>query len=201
MKLFILTCLFFMGCLSNSYSQSAPCQGQCLINARIDTVSYEYPVYIGKDTSNATSKYITHVLFKGYTTWDKRVSDKHCISPNPADCQIICSVQVMPESTTNILVARNPKKINPADITYQTFITQSYEGIKELRDILCGNQITEKLLSQVAEELYFRGYKVPDENKEMNPELQAALYKFQLDNQLPLGFLNFETLDFLGIAH
>ena len=74
-------------------------------------------------------------------------------------------------------------------------------GFTEWREVVCGGDITSALVRQVQQALMARGYDVGTAGADnvMGRDTKAALIKFQKDNGLPVGNLDFETLKALGI--
>ena len=79
--------------------------------------------------------------------------------------------------------------------------SNSEEKWTEWREVVCGNNITKGLIKNIQNALREKGYDPGEENKSFNAETKAALKIFQEDNRLPVGQLDFETLDSLGIRY
>lgn len=91
----------------------------------------------------------------------------------PGKCYAKC---IMPESTTE----------NP---------------ILAWEEVLCGDKITDFLVSDIVNALINKGYKLNNSAKIMNAETKATLNKFQKTFNLPIGSLNIKTLDALGVRY
>ena len=74
-------------------------------------------------------------------------------------------------------------------------------GFTEWREVVCDDLVTEELVRSVQNALIARGYELPQFGADNNfgAETKAALVKFQRDNNLPIGQLDYETLAALGI--
>jgi hypothetical protein len=74
-------------------------------------------------------------------------------------------------------------------------------GFTEWREVVCDTDITSDLVRRVQSALISRGYDVgpAGADNDMGPGTKVALVKFQKDNGLPVGQLDFETLRALGI--
>lgn len=77
---------------------------------------------------------------------------------------------------------------NDPEFTYDSYA---------LHRVVCQTNITSRVIQEVSEKLESEGY-LDDEISEFNEELKNALYEFQFDNNLPIGFLDVETLNLLG---
>ena len=74
-------------------------------------------------------------------------------------------------------------------------------GFTEWREVLCANEVTTAVISQVQAALASRGYDPGPADNVMGTRTKAALVKFQKDNGLPVGQLDFQTLKALGISY
>lgn len=72
-------------------------------------------------------------------------------------------------------------------------------GFTKWVEVLCEDDIDERLYSRLSQELSLRGYETGSEAEYPNPKTKAALIKFQKDNGLPIGQMDFETLEALGL--
>ena len=74
-------------------------------------------------------------------------------------------------------------------------------GFTEWREVVCDADISSDLVRRVQNALLSRGYDLgaSGADNDMGPSTKAALVKFQKDNGLPVGQLDFETLKALGI--
>lgn len=74
-------------------------------------------------------------------------------------------------------------------------------GTSEWREVLCGDKVLPYTIRQIQASLIKEGYAVGKIDGKMNPDTKASLTKFQEDKKLPVGNLDIETLDALGISH
>ena len=74
-------------------------------------------------------------------------------------------------------------------------------GFTEWREVVCGDDITADLVRRVQSALISRGYDVGNAGADnvLGAATKAALVKFQRDNGLPVGQMDFETLKALGV--
>lgn len=73
----------------------------------------------------------------------------------------------------------------------------------EWREILCDSKVTNYTISQIQEALISKGYDVGAAGADnvMGSATRNALVKYQRDNNLPVGNLNIETLQSLGVKY
>ncbi len=72
-------------------------------------------------------------------------------------------------------------------------------GFSEWREVVCANKITTSMVQQVQRALKDRGYDPGPIDNVIGTQTKAALVKFQKDNGLPVGNMDFETLKALGV--
>lgn len=92
---------------------------------------------------------------------------------------------------------------------------KSTDELVEWREVVCANQITPSLIKQIKTALHELDYAVETEKKaisyykrkrqkeskyELDEATKSALVSFQKDHGLPIGQLDFETLQKLGIS-
>jgi peptidoglycan hydrolase-like protein with peptidoglycan-binding domain len=88
----------------------------------------------------------------------------------------------------------------PAEYTTVTKRSLSKKGgFTEWREVLCANKVTTSMVQQVQRALRSRGYDPGPIDNIIGTRTKAALIKFQKDNGLPVGNLDFKTLKMLGI--
>jgi len=159
--------------------------------------------------------------------WVKTGTNKNCLSSNPADCEIWSlkqvdavyqkvsrKVEVVPESIQEEVIPAQTqviprqKLVQPErevkteiPITYKTVMKKTMikkGGYIIWKEILCDQDVTESKINQIQQALVREGYDVPVDNQ-MGDKTKQSLIKFQRDKGLPVGNLNMETLQALGV--
>ncbi len=74
-------------------------------------------------------------------------------------------------------------------------------GFSEWREVICSGGVTAATVRAVQDALRGRGYDPGPTDNVMGKNTKAALTKFQKDNGLPIGHLDFETLRALGLDY
>ena len=74
-------------------------------------------------------------------------------------------------------------------------------GFTEWCEIVCGSDVTTQMVRDVQTALRSRGYDPGPADNVMGSKTKAALVKFQRENNLPVGQLDFETLRALGVNY
>ena len=95
------------------------------------------------------------------------------------------------------------KKIEfPATYTKVSLRKLVNPEVKEIEiQVLCSDKLTEKIIDQIQMKLKGLGYETNNFSNELGETTLDSLKKFQQANELPIGGLNFPTLDLLGIAY
>lgn len=160
--------------------------------------------------------------------WVKGKADAGCLSANPADCQVMCLVEVPAvyktidkqilknqaytrEQTipmqykivTREVLVENEKIVQvETPATYKTVqkrVLVEKGGYQVWREILCGNDLTVDKIIQIQKALQAKGYNPGPIDDVFGPLTKAALIQYQKDKGLPVGNLNLETLRSLGL--
>ena len=162
------------------------------------------------------------------TKWIKGKADAGCLSANPADCQVMCLVEVpatyktvekkvlknqaytseetMPmqyKIVSREVMVESEKVIQiETPATYKTVqkrVVVEKGGYQVWREILCGNDLTTEKIIQIQRALQAKGYNPGPIDDVFGPLTKAALVQYQKDKGLPVGNLNMETLQSLGV--
>ncbi len=162
------------------------------------------------------------------TKWQKGKADASCLSANPADCQVLCLVEVPAvyrKVTKKVLVtaassreedvpaevkittrkvvdepARNEKIEIPA--TYKSVMKKilvAKGGYQDWKEVLCADKLNEQRILAIQKALKAEGYDPGPFDNMFGAKTKEALIKFQQDKGLPVGNLNMETLKVLGV--
>ena len=68
-------------------------------------------------------------------------------------------------------------------------------------EILCANKTSASTIRKLQRALRAEGYSIGSVDGVLGTRTQTSLKQFQIDNELPVGNLNMETLEALGIPH
>ena len=74
-------------------------------------------------------------------------------------------------------------------------------GNTEWKQVICENDITKPIVDQIQNALRDLGYYNEDNNNKLDSKTKSALTDFQRENRLPIGQLDYETLDVLGVRY
>ena len=84
-------------------------------------------------------------------------------------------------------------------ITKKTLLKQG--GYTVWKEVLCQNQINSNTILAIQRALKSRNYNVGNVDQVLGAQTRAALTQFQKDNGLPIGQLDLETLNMLGVRY
>jgi hypothetical protein len=162
------------------------------------------------------------------TRWQKGKADASCLSANPADCQVMCLVEVPAVyKKVSRRVVKTPAYVNeieiPADFkiisrqvieepakteksevpaVYKTVMRKVLSkkgGYQEWREVLCADKLDTQRILAIQKALKAEGYDPGPFDNMFGTQTKQALIKFQQDKGLPVGNLNLETLKSLGV--
>ncbi len=162
------------------------------------------------------------------TRWETGKVDPNCLSPNPADCRVVCLVEVPAKYTTySRRVLETPsytREINiPAEIkittkrvlktpagtmayevpaTYKTVMKRQLvkKGFIEWKEVICSDQINIDLVKKVQKALNDKGYDAGPIDGAWGGKSTDAMNKFQEEKGLPVTkVISLETLQALGV--
>jgi len=180
-------------------AQPGKCYAKALIPSQVATQEIKVPIYIGND-STITSEYTvdtTIIIKKGKTNWEKRKAKRNYFSSKPNDSVVWCLVTTEEESVyieRYLLDTMETKEFTIEEYgSTQITIPGEYE---EWREIVCDIDITKSLMNEIHIAL---GIKNSSFNLNPGSTTQNALEKYQRNNNLPIGYLDSETLKHMGI--
>ena len=116
--------------------------------------------------------------------------------------------EMMPPKTKQVRIKKlegpqtETEELVPGEfITVAKRVMVRQGGFTEWREVLCDEKITGYTIRELCDALRARGYEPGVASNQMDGKTKEALKKFQMDNGLPVGNLDFETLDALGIRY
>lgn len=177
------------------------CFAKCLIMDEFEMRSKEIIVFTGDETLEDVDLDYRKVITKQKRNkWIKKKANRNCLSSNPDDCLVWCVVEELEESEKiKILVdTTQSKNFEIRKIAYE--VVKQKGGLTEWRPTLCKEDQTESIVAQIQNSLIEYGYYDGEITNSIDAATKAGLVKFQKDYQLPVGNLDLETLDVLGVV-
>lgn len=185
----------------NNKFKDGKCYAKCLIPDQIELYSQEYPIYTGNELEENVKVIIKEIEIEPKTTkWVKKKADKNCISNNPNDCLVWCLIEVPAITKELKILVDTTQSLNYElqSIDYKHIVSKG--GFMEWKEVLCKKNISKQIIGQIQNSLKENGYFRGTESFELDRKTKNSLAKFQEDNKLPIGHLDYETLDILGIV-
>jgi len=176
------------------------CYAKCLIDTTSIEIIGEYPLYTGENFDSEFIQEIEIEVKSAHGKWEKRRKE-NCYSVNIDDCSVLCFIQY-PAKIIEIVVVTDTNETK--EFVIETVIKEKIEdeGIFEEREVICEKNVTPKFIKLLKEALEVWGYEVGlTDRYEIGKRTKNALTQFQRDNELPIGQLDFETLDLLGVEY
>ena len=131
----------------------------------------------------------------------KKKSNKNCFSDDPNDCLVWCLVEIPAEYEEYKIVKDTSQTSDYELVEVQEKSLARVGGFTEWRTVLCKAQITNAMVNDIQMALKNQELFSSDITGNICPNTKSALTKFQKRNKLPVGQLDFETLDALGVAY
>ena len=192
--------------ISSSPSRSMPseagkCYAKCLIQDEVETYEEDLFVYTGQDHTIEGVVQETIIFRHATTRWEKKRSP-NCRSTDPNDCLVWCMVDV-PEDSQDYYVVTDTsliKDFKVETVTYSEVIRKG--GFTEWKEVVCQSDVTPRLYSEIQLALIEKGFgKDIIADGVISRATKEALVAYQKANGLPVGSLDLETLDSLGVRN
>jgi len=186
---------------NRNFDRSNGCHAKCLMPPGFEVEEAEsYPVFTGAFLDN--TEYTEEILIQistSSTKWVKKKADKNCLSANPDDCLVWCLVDV-PGQTKTITVVTDTSRTKDYEYRKVKKLTKvEGKGVTEWRPVLCETNQTVSIISQIQNTLRAKEYYYGSTTGLMDTATKKALVAFQKESDLPVGNLDFDTLDALSI--
>ena len=178
------------------------CFAKCLMPDKYDEATELRNEYTGENHDQEGIEFQKVVTQTASTKWVKKKADKNCLSANPDDCLVWCLVDVKEEFVEfyEVIDTHTIKDFAPLRIEMGELAEQG--GLTEWRAVVCDNQFNDEMKEDIQLALIELGYLEETNSEEKyNPEVKSSLINFQKANELPVGQLDFETLDALGVSY
>ncbi len=182
--------------------KNGDCNAKCLIPDQVERYYEEYIAYTGNELEEDVDVVVKKIETKPATSkWIKKKADKNCLSADPDDCLVWCLVEI-PAQYKNykiLLDTTQSKNFEIRTIEYEEIIKPG--GFTEWRAVLCESEITTSRVIQIQEILESKGLYEEEIHGRIDKYTREALVAFQKENNLPVGQLDYETLDVLGVDY
>lgn len=186
---------------ANMPSEPGKCYAKCLIQDEVETYEEDLFVYTGQDHTIEGVAQETIIFSHATTRWEKKRSP-NCRSTDPNDCLVWCMVDIPEESQDYYVVTDTSliKDFRVETVTYSEVIRKG--GFTEWKEVVCQSDVTPRLYSEIQLALIEKGFgKDIIADGVINRATKDALVEYQKANGLPVGSLDLETLDSLGVGN
>lgn len=201
--IFLLT-LWNVFCFGQPPFEAKPgkCYAKCEIPNQYEESEIEFFEYTGNNFSSQNISLKKIPLESGSKVYHKtKLND--CIYNDEKDCFTWTEIKLETPMLKYYIVNDTSleKSYSTKKIKIKKIITIG--GYTEWKEILCQGSITSILIENIKIKLFSLGYlsSVPSgkQKSKWDEETKSALKKFQVDNSLPIGALDFETITKLGV--
>lgn len=178
------------------------CYAKCLMPDQVSSNSQLLAVFTGDEAFEDVELETREITISpARQKWEKKAIERDCLSADPNDCLVWCQVEVPAEIETYKILLDTTQSSNfeMMDIKQEKLVSKG--GHTEWKEILCNNQITKDLISELQTSLKNQNFYNAETTSTLDSKTRNALAEFQRANYLPIGQLDFETLDALGVAY
>lgn len=183
-------------------AESGKCYAKCMIADVYDIEEIELAIYTGNEDEEDVEIVVEDIEIRPASTkWIRQKADRDCFSNDPNDCLVWALVEIPAVIETYKVVIDTTQTNNYEIQTVERKELAHQGGFTEWRDVLCPGDITVDLIHQVQDNLKVYGYDPGPPDDIMGKPTKTALIQFQKDNGLPIGNLDFQTLDVLNINY
>jgi len=212
---FLLTAFCMIGCYAiqdypnrpitvnnNFLGEPGKCYAKCIVSETHLETQEKYAVYTGTDPQNTPSVSKQSILIKEYSKeWVKKKADKNCLSADPDDCLVWCLVESPAQYIETYIVKDTivNKQFEYRRITSAQSLSPT--GKSEFKEVLCTADVTHDVLTDLQLKLSELGFYTASVSAQFDDITQEALRAYQRSEGLPIGNLNIETLDELGLSY
>lgn len=177
--------------------EAGKCFAKSQMPASVETYKREIIEFTGTDLDNPFVTKVKDVLVPAGKKWEKRITD-NCLSSNPKDCMVWCLVEEK-EVAFEYYTVTDTAEVKEFDV-YIKEHEHSVSGKNEWIEVLCENEINENIISQINTFLEASGYPIDERQYDkLNIVSKESLIKYQKENGLPIGNLDIQTLESMGI--
>lgn len=173
------------------------CYAECYMPDRKEPIGDPLFIFTGNENdTDVKVKKIEVVTQAAEKKWVKKKADKNCLSANPDDCLVWCLVDVEEQKETFVVVA-DTSATDQYELFYREISVEG--GPPEWKEVVCEDDITKALIMDVQNKLFAQELYLGPIDGLFDNETRNALANFQKAKGLPVGQLDLETLDVLGV--
>lgn len=178
------------------------CWKECLMPSIYEDEITTYNVFTGNESDESVDlEEISIEIKPASTQWVKKKADRNCLSADPNDCLVWCLVESPAETETFTILKDTSQSTNfeVKEIVKKKLIKKG--GYVEKQKTICDDKVSADLVMNLQLMLDKQKYETGPPTQTITTLLKSGLYKYQKDNNLPVGILNLQTLDKLGVEY
>jgi len=170
------------------------CFAKCLIPDQYAETPFPIIEYIGDDYDNPNVRKDTLILKEARQVWEKRKNQEGipiwCLKDEPG--QFIDYYTLVDTSLSKDFVINH---------NFEKEIIVKKGGYTDWQQVVCDNDISPRLYSDIYDALVLKGYASDSEieNRGTIEPIRKPIVQYQKDHDLPIGQLNLETIAHLGV--
>lgn len=174
------------------------CTAECVMPDLYKTEIVTYYIYTGDSPDSVFTENQRVILKPTRTTWVK-APDPNCPSGEAEDCYIWKEVEQAEEAIDITIVTNVAKEPNYIIQQFSKERLVKKGGYTEVKNVICPENITPALMRDLSMRLTDLGYYSDYIYSVFNSKIKAALETYQRHNGLPVGHLNYPTLEALDL--
>ncbi len=200
----ILVICLFVQCKTRQFntgsSRNGKCFAKCLFIDKVITEIEEFTVYTGNEIEENVKVVPKEIIVKPSSTkWIKKKANNNCLSPDPDDCLVWCLVEEKPIVRTVLVLSDTTQSQNYKIEKIEKEVNRIQGRSFEWREVACEEDITPYVIGEIQNALKLNQYYGGEISNKLDGPTKEALTNFQDNNNLPIGQLDLETLDALGV--
>jgi len=180
-------------------SKAGACYAKCLIPDKYETHSDTLGIF--SEAEEIPQSLMVHQeVAPTSTRWVKKKAYNNCLSADPEDCLVWCLQETQAQYAVPVISIDSTTTALQQVVTLEKRELIEAGGYTEWKEIICQNKVNAKLVNTLRNGLLVKGYE-PGLGELDDKQFRDALTKFQKDNHLPLGQLDLESLQALGVDY
>jgi len=176
------------------------CYEHCIVELYNDFFYYEYIVFTGDDSEGVEYELKEVVIKPAKTLWViKRKED--CFTDYDNEC-LEWDHKLFPKISKKVKVLKDSLGTKNYEVLKTSYYDLSlFYSEKAWREVYCETNLKPKMIREIKHSLSNFGFIFLSKNDSFDDELKEVLYEFQKAYKLPIGGLNYETLEKLEIEY
>ena len=177
------------------------CFAKCLIADIFELTTKEYAVFTGDETQEKVDiDYRKIIVQQKRNKWVKKKSP-NCRSNNENDCLVWCLVPQLEKIKRLKILTDTTQSKNYELKLIETEIHKEKGGFTEWKEVLCPEYATSEIITAIQNALTKEDFYDGTITGIMDQNTKSSLVDFQKFNYLPIGNLDLESLEVLGVEY